>query len=89
MPQKVYILTKCFPTFVAHIGFVACVSCWIHKQARTLVKTILILFIHSGFLSQMNNPVLDKMATAAEVLLTFTTFIWFLPSLDNILLTLV
>lgn len=89
IPQKVCILTKSFLVFVTYIGSVTCVSRWIHKKARTLVKTILILCIHSGFLSHMNNPVLDKMANAAEALLTFTTLIWFLPSLDSILLTLV
>lgn len=89
MPQKVCVVTKSFPTFVTHIGFGTCVSCWIDRKARNLVETILILLIPSWFLCYMSNPVLDKMATPAEALLTFTTFIWSHPFLDSILLTLV
>lgn len=90
MPQKVCVVTKSFPTLVTHIGFVTCMSPWVDRKARNLVETILILLILSWFFRQMSsNPVLDKMATPAEALPTFTTFIWSHPFLDSILLTLV
>lgn len=82
-------MTKSFPTFVTHTGFVTCVSRWTDEKVRNLVETILILLIPSWFLRYMSSPVLDKMATPAEALLTFTTFIWSHPFLDNTLLTLV
>lgn len=87
MLQKLCILTKVFPMLVTHIGFVALVTHQVHK-ARTLLETFLIL-LHSRFSLDMNNPVLDKIVTLAKALPTFTTFIWFLPSLDIILLALV
>lgn len=90
MPQKVCVVSKSFPTLVTHIGFVTCVSPWIDRKARNLVETVIILLIPSWFLCHMSsNPMLDKMATPAEALLTFTTFIWSHPFLDSILLTLV
>ena len=86
MTQKVCILTKSFPELVTHIGFVACVSHWLHENAGTLVDIFLILLKHSGMLPVVKNPVLGHMVTLAEALPTLTALIWFLPSLDGILL---
>ena len=83
MTQKVCILTKSFPELVIHIGFVACVSHWLHGKAGTLVDIFLILLKHCGMLLPVvKNPVLDHMVT-------LTALIWFLPSLDGILLAVV
>lgn len=89
MPQAVCILTRSLPALVTHIGFGACVRHWLHKKARTLVDIFLIPLRHSGVLPSVKNPVLDQMVALAEALLTLTTFIRFLPSLDVILLALV
>lgn len=89
MPQELCILTESFPALVTHnTGFVVCVSHWLHKKTSALAEIILILLVHSGFLPSVNNPVLDQMVTPAEALPTLTTVIWFLPSLDGILLAL-
>lgn len=89
MPQVVCFLTESCPVLGTHTGFVACVSHRRHKEARTLAETFLVLIMHSGLLSGMNNPVLDKVVTLAEALPTFTTFIQFIFLLDSLLLTLV
>lgn len=89
MPQVVYILTGSLPVLGRHVGFVACMSHQRHKEARTLAETFLILLMHSGFLSSMNNPVLDKVVTLAKALPTFTTFIQFLLFLNSLLSALV
>lgn len=90
MTQKVCILTKSFPKLVIHIGFVACVSHWLHGKAGTLVDIFLILLKHCGMLLPVvKNPVLDHMVTLAEALPTLTALIWFLPSLDGIVLAVV
>lgn len=89
MPQKVCALSAGFPALVTRTGSVVCVSCQGHKEARPLAATFLVLFVHGGFLSSMNNPVLDEMVTLTEALPAFTTFIQFLASLDRILRALV
>lgn len=89
MTQKVCILTKSFPALVTHIGFVACVSHWLHEKAGSLAEIFLILLKHSGMLPVVKNPVLDHMVTLAEALPILTALTWFLPSLDGILLAVV
>lgn len=86
MPQEVCILTKSFPTLVTNIGFL---SRRIHKKARTPVKSAFPLLLCGRFLTHVNDPVLDEMATPAEALPAFATLVCFLPSQDSVLLTLV
>lgn len=88
MPQ-ICTLTKSCPIFITYIEFVARVSFRIHRKGSILFKTLLTLLMDSGFLPSMSNPVLGKMVTPTEAFPTFTTFIWFLPFLNRILLAVV